>query len=428
MQRDPIFRLLLLGLAMVGLASCLPGSGGAPPAPTDVAADPVAVTELASVEAIEIQQLEIFPVQVNVLAKGSLPDSCTILEAPEQSIDGSTLQLRIRAAQSSGVACPEGTVPFETTVSLDVIGLPAGIYVVDVNGLQGTFTLQVDNVPDEANAVVGGRIWHDVCDIDGSAAEAASCVEDEDGIFTADGRLDDGESGLGGVVVQLGSGGCPSAGLASTITDSSGDYLFSGLEGGVYCVSVDAFAEQNAPLLLPGAWTNRDGTPGSATLELAPGGSAVDVNLGWDFQFRAGIADLGDVPDEPEEVETCSDAAAFVEDVTIPDDTVLSAGEAFTKTWRLRNEGTCTWEGGYGLVFFDGDRLEAPDSVPLEAPVSPGEEVDLSVVLSVPEESEAGAYRGEWKLRNADGFIFGIGEEADKAFWVQIVVEEAKEG
>ena len=131
---------------------------------------------------------------------------------------------------------------------------------------------------------------------------------------------------------------------------------------------------------------------------------------------------------EPEEEEVCSDAAAFIEDVTIPDDTVLEPGETFTKTWQLSNEGTCTWDSEYALVFFDGDRLEAPDTVPLPAPVKPGDPADLSVTLAVPEESEPGTFRGEWKLRNGDGILFGIGEEATKAFWVQIVVEEGKEG
>jgi hypothetical protein len=425
MQTGKLFRLLSLALAMMGLSSCLPGGGEATPVLTVASDNPGTVANPASVEAIEIQTLEIFPVEVNVIAKGALPDSCTSVEPPEQRLEGSTIYLGITAVQSTDVACPEGTVPFEVTFPLEVLGLPAGLYVVDVNGLQGTFTLRVDNVADEANAVVGGRIWHDLCDTDGSAAEAAGCVENDDGTFTADGRLEPDEPGLGGVIVQLGPGNCPSAGLATTITDGSGDYLFSGLNGGTYCVSVDAFDEQNAPLLLPGAWTNQeDNMPGSASVELLPGGSALDANFGWDFQFRAGIVELDVV--EPE--ETCTDVATFIEDVTIPDDTVLEAGETFTKTWQLRNEGTCIWDTEYSLVFVDGDRLDAPESLPFPAPVLPGDPVDLSLTLSVPEGSEPGKYRGEWKLSNADGILFGIGEGAGKAFWVQIVVEEDKEG
>ena len=161
---------------------------------------------------------------------------------------------------------------------------------------------------------------------------------------------------------------------------------------------------------------------------MPPSGSALNVNLGWDYQFKAGIADLDVAVDGPVEEELCSDAAAFVEDVTIPDDTVLEPGESFTKTWQLSNEGSCTWDAEYSLVFFDGDRLGAPEAIPMPALVPPGDAVNLSVTLSVPADSDPGTFRGEWKLRNAKGILFGIGEEATKAFWVQIVVEESKEG
>ena len=35
------------------------------------------------------------------------------------------------------------------------------------------------------------------------------------------------------------------------------------------------------------------------------------------------------------------DNADFVTDITIPDETVIEPGEDFTKTWRLKNTGTC---------------------------------------------------------------------------------------
>ena len=45
------------------------------------------------------------------------------------------------------------------------------------------------------------------------------------------------------------------------------------------------------------------------------------------------------------------DAAAFVRDVTIPDGTIVEPGRDFTKTWRLKNVGTCSWTTAYALVF-----------------------------------------------------------------------------
>ncbi len=108
-------------------------------------------------------------------------------------------------------------------------------------------------------------------------------------------------------------------------------------------------------------------------------------------------------------------------DVTIPDDTVLRPGERFTKTWRLQNAGTCTWTSNYALVWFSGEQLDAPLSVPLSGNTDPGQSVDLSVEMKTPDAE--GTYQGWWKLRNPAGDLFGIGPNSDAAFWVRIIAE-----
>jgi inhibitor of cysteine peptidase len=46
--------------------------------------------------------------------------------------------------------CTQALVPFEERVDLDVQGLPAGTYTVDVNGISDTFTFDADNeIPEE---------------------------------------------------------------------------------------------------------------------------------------------------------------------------------------------------------------------------------------------------------------------------------------
>ena len=117
---------------------------------------------------------------------------------------------------------------------------------------------------------------------------------------------------------------------------------------------------------------------------------------------------------------TGCDRATFVSDVTIPDGTVFSPGAAFTKTWRLKNAGTCTWTTSYSLVFVGGEKMGGPDSSALPRTVAPGQTVDLSVNLTAPNIS--GNYRGYWQLKNASGAIFGIGSTANKPFWVDINV------
>jgi hypothetical protein len=119
----------------------------------------------------------------------------------------------------------------------------------------------------------------------------------------------------------------------------------------------------------------------------------------------------------------CQDRGGFVSDVSIPDNTILMAGETFIKTWRLRNNGTCVWSTQYALAFFGGERMGAPAHVPLRNNVPLGEAVDLSVEMSAP--MIAGTHQGFWKLRNDRGQYFGIGPQGDQPFWVKIVVTPA---
>jgi len=109
-------------------------------------------------------------------------------------------------------------------------------------------------------------------------------------------------------------------------------------------------------------------------------------------------------------------------DVTIPDGTDMDPGESFTKVWRLKNGGSCTWTSGYQLVFVSGDNMSAPAAVQLTSgSVPPGAEFDVSVNLVAP--NAPGVYRGYFKLRNPGGVLFGWGDQS-KSFWVEIEVVE----
>lgn len=119
----------------------------------------------------------------------------------------------------------------------------------------------------------------------------------------------------------------------------------------------------------------------------------------------------------------CTLAARFVQDVTVPDGSVFAPGETFTKTWRLLNVGTCTWTTAFVVYFVAGHPLGAPEQVHLPYPVDPGRFVDISVPMKAPE--EPGTYESYWKLRSASGQSFGVGPEANTAFWVKIEVVES---
>ena len=112
----------------------------------------------------------------------------------------------------------------------------------------------------------------------------------------------------------------------------------------------------------------------------------------------------------------------FVADVTYPDGSILRPNSTFTKTWRLKNNGTCTWTSDFDLVFVSGSSMGAPSYVDFHTTVNPGGTIDLSVSMKAP--STPGTYAGYWKIRSASGVLFGWGANGTEAFWVKIKVEE----
>ena len=119
----------------------------------------------------------------------------------------------------------------------------------------------------------------------------------------------------------------------------------------------------------------------------------------------------------------CSDVAYYVADATIPDGTLVPPGSTFTKTWLIKNGGTCTWTSDYSLVAVGGDLLGAtsPSKLNLTTEVLPGDTVALSVNFTAPDEFKV--YRSFWKLQNPEGGIFGTyGASGETSFYLEINV------
>ncbi len=100
-------------------------------------------------------------------------------------------------------------------------------------------------------------------------------------------------------------------------------------------------------------------------------------------------------------------------DETIPDGKQYDPGDSFTKTWTLRNNGSCEWNTDYRFVFEEGDRMGGDASQYLDAAVEPGEEITFSLDLNAPDED--GEYTGVWRLLADDGEKLG-------KYWVNIMV------
>ena len=106
-------------------------------------------------------------------------------------------------------------------------------------------------------------------------------------------------------------------------------------------------------------------------------------------------------------------------DVNVPDNTTMSPGQDFIKTWKIKNIGSCTWDAGYKLVFSYGDDELKGEAQPLSAAIGPQQEVEVSVQFTAPD--LPGTYFSVWTMQNAKGITF-LGND-NKALYVKIVVQ-----
>lgn len=102
-------------------------------------------------------------------------------------------------------------------------------------------------------------------------------------------------------------------------------------------------------------------------------------------------------------------------DVNVPDNTQMTAGQQFVKTWRVKNNGSCTWGAGYGLVYAGYSDQMSGKAQPLSGVVGPGQEVEVSVQFIAP--NKTGQYVSAWQMANANGKPF------PKVIFVKIVVK-----
>ena len=120
----------------------------------------------------------------------------------------------------------------------------------------------------------------------------------------------------------------------------------------------------------------------------------------------------------------CIDGMAFITDLNYDDynmtaPPVMSPGQAFVKSWRVQNTGTCTWTPDYAIAYVNGNRPEARMGggvAPIGRTVQPGELLDMSVSLVAPQ--TYGTFQGFWQMRNPAGTDFG------QVMWVGIQVPD----
>ncbi len=101
---------------------------------------------------------------------------------------------------------------------------------------------------------------------------------------------------------------------------------------------------------------------------------------------------------------TCTNDSAFIADVMPKNGSILAPGQSFDQVWRVQNNGTCAWGGGYQIGFTGGSRLGAPAVIDVPVTLS-GLNADLRVMMKAP--AQPGEYTGHWRLHSPGGAVFG---------------------
>lgn len=108
---------------------------------------------------------------------------------------------------------------------------------------------------------------------------------------------------------------------------------------------------------------------------------------------------------------------------TVPDGTRFQPGQTFSKTWTYRNEGPLKWTRGYAFLRISSQpadaALESPAQVDFTRDVSPGQDVELTVNFTAPQ--EPGIYSVVYQIMNERGELLE-GTES----WVTIVVGDIR--
>jgi len=106
----------------------------------------------------------------------------------------------------------------------------------------------------------------------------------------------------------------------------------------------------------------------------------------------------------PTPTPTCSNNLTYIQDVTIPDGTNVSASQPINKQWLVSNSGTCNWDSRYRFKLISGDAMSAPVEQALY-PARAGAQAKLSILFTAPQDS--GSYQSSWQAAAPDGTAFG---------------------
>lgn len=172
------------------------------------------------------------------------------------------------------------------------------------------------------------------------------------------------------------------------------------------CTATPSEDELNAVATSAAATVEARFTQVAATLSaMEPTEAVVPTDTPWPTPEEEVVMSPTAIVDNGVAPEGCLEATLVSE--TIPDGTVLATGEYFFKRWYLRNDGECTWNKEYELIYWSGDLMGGYVEYPFTDIAQPGETIEIPIQLQAPE--TPGTYTGYWKIRSRSGYTFGIG-------------------
>ncbi len=225
-----------------------------------------------------------------------------------------------------------------------------------------------------------------------------------------------------GTLMKLGD----QIGVQATANDELGVFKIElWVDGRFYCAERNSQPATNVPFTAVLPWTAD--VPGQHTLTVkahnvkgvvsAPASLTLQVGepLPTAMPTPTATTEEGVTPAPTGDAQEgqCTYDTDFLADVTVADDTEYAPGTSFDKVWRYQNSGDCPWPQGTAYVFIGGDKMGAPNTVPMDE-VPPGGVIEITVTMIAP--SVPATYTGYWQMRLPGGELFG-----DQAY-VRIVV------
>lgn len=424
MKKLPQF-ISVLALMILVLTACesVSSAQGIPtigPASTAQVAQ-TAIRE-AQVQSVEIQPKQTNPVQVNAIVRGNLTESCATFADTQLTYASQKFTIKLYTVSPSDRGCAPANTPFEQTIPLNSTDLQPGPYTVIANGVSTVFTLPavtaavVPSPTSEASQKKTFRsdTYHYQFSYPAdwkiqvnTAVPSGAGSNPEYVTVTANGNLPQ-------IAVEVLTGAPPMLGYEDCVKN----FIFHDLPA----CQISLQAGQNPATEL---WIFQNG---KANFYIAM--AYQDKNSSMQqfndfvssFEFTQYDATPTVVP-SPAPEAGCQDAARYISDDGM-DGTTYAPNSPFTKTWTVKNTGSCTWDSTYLVSYMSGTTMTQQPGywiVPAGQTVAPGQTVNISVGMTSPVAD--GNYRSNWGLKKENGQLLPIqGGANGNSFYVKIRV------